>query len=118
MAWTLTASANAIQRAGIFANSALVADSGKLAIISDIAEGKIQGLTQRDWITGYSGIETELKKALSDATSAAAAIEIINYDLSSFNSIGEAETVLDVLNNSLQQQIAVLKQDITKLRSI
>lgn len=73
------------------------------------AENLINVLTRYNFTDAYSGLNADVKSLLKMAASAKAAMMVINYDLSSFPSLREAETRLDVLNNEFDTAISELK---------
>lgn len=68
---------------------------------------KIEGI---NLVTGYSALQTDVKKILEDAASSKAAIEAINFDMSGYTSRQEAQIMLDVNYTILDDCIQLLKQ--------
>jgi len=110
MSWTLCTSGAAISKAGFNANIS----GGALAGWSDQAEGVINTITRKDWVTDYSSVKTNFKPILSDVCSDMIAMRIINYDMSGFTSRQEATTMLDVLRDNIVRNIENLKEDKVK----
>ena len=107
MSWNFTTSGAAISRAGVNANSTIIASTATLAKWSDDAEADVNARTRRDWITNpptanFAGI-------LSIITSKIIAMDIINYDMGGFTSREEAQTMLDVLDNDIDKRITELR---------
>ena len=106
---------------GIFATTAEVsrkaganasATSNVEAYINDFmtqAEAKINVMTGHNWSDAYTGLNTDVKGILKETASNLAAMYVINFDLSGFSTIYEAETMLDVLWNSFLQNISILR---------
>lgn len=92
MAWTLTTSGSAIIRAGRNANLSI--SGSALAQFSDESEGDIVMKTRRNWVTKFDSLSPDLKNALSRASSAQIANDIVNYDLTGYTR-SEAQTVLN-----------------------
>ena len=111
MSWTLCTSGAAIAKAGKNANSTIVASTATLAEWSDEAEGSICAFTRKDWITDYSTIKTNFKPCLADCASDLIAMKIINYDMSGFSKLLEAETMLDVLRDNSSRNLTLLNND-------
>lgn len=110
MAWTLCSSGAAIAKAGANANADLKAYSTTYAAIidnwSDEAEGFVNSETRRDWISSPASNQTS--GAIVDVVSAKIANNIISYDMSGYTSRSEAQTMLDVNENTIRQGLANL----------
>lgn len=74
------------------------------------AESLINVRTRFNWSDAYSGLNADIKGILKEVASAIAATSVINYDMSGFTSRAEAETMLDVLNNSINRGLSILKE--------
>lgn len=111
MSWTLTTSAAALLKAGLYANSTLTASSVALATFSDQAEAALSTATRKDWVTDYASVGTNFKPMLSDVVSDMIAVKIITYDMSGYTSRTEAQTMLDVLTDNIGRNTAILKED-------
>jgi hypothetical protein len=109
MSFTLTTSGAAIVKAGAGANSVIVANVANLEKFSDQAEGRIVAQTRRDWVTDYSNLSTEIKGILDDVASSLIAMQIINYDMGGYTSRAEAQTMLNVQDNTASSGINILK---------
>ena len=110
MSWTLTTSGASVLKAGVGANAALIVSGASLIILADQAEQTFCGLTRKDWLTGYSSIDTNLKLMISDAVSSMIANKIIQYDMSGYNSRLEAQIMLDVNYDIWTKIVAQLKE--------
>ena len=77
-----------IIKAGVHANSAIVASGTNLAKMSDEAEGYVESVTRRTWVANHTGLSTGIKGVLSDITSSLIAMEIVSYDNTGYLSRG------------------------------
>lgn len=111
MAWTLCTSGAAIAKAGANANSTIVASGATLAEWSNEVEGTIATRTRQNWSGAFSTINSGFKSALSDVASDLIAMKIISYDMSSYTSRLEAQTMLDVLRDNALQILIALDKD-------
>lgn len=110
MTWVLTSSGSAVSKAGLWANSSIVVSGSWLALRSDDAEGFIALHSHRDFVTNYSSLNSEVKKALSDLASSHIAKAIIVYDTSGYSSSREAELLLDKLDDDIRTGLSQLKE--------
>lgn len=108
MSWILTTSGAALGKAGYYYNSDLTA-SGALGLWSSQAEGRIVAETRRNWVSQYAGLSTEIKNILSDVASSLIAKQIISCDMSGYTSRAEAQTMLDVQDDTAANGIRILK---------
>lgn len=100
-----------IRKAGVNANSTIIASNAALSDWCDQAEAEITTATKYDWVTNYSTINQNTKAILTAATSARAAIAVINYDMSGYTSRSEAQTMLDVLRDEYTRALEILKDN-------
>lgn len=108
MAWTLTTSGAAMQKAG--ANASTAALSGAfLTTWSNEAEGRIVSDTRKDYVTNYAAQPTAIKNLLSDICSSLIAKQIITYDMSGYTSRSEAQTMLDVQEDGAVKGLNILR---------
>jgi hypothetical protein len=108
MSWTLTTSQACIAKAGLNANSTIIASGATLAKWSDEVEGTLCMLTRYDWIANYATVTANFKPALSDYVSDKVAMKIINYDTNSYTSKVEAQTMLDILRDNSKEILTTL----------
>jgi putative N-acetylmannosamine-6-phosphate epimerase len=73
------------------------------------AEGTINTLTAYNWNDAYSTLDADVKYVLEDAVSCQAGIYMISYDMSGYTSRAEATNMIDVLLNSVNRDVAILK---------
>jgi len=113
MSFTLTTLSGAIFKAGVNVNSTIAVSGTQMNLLSDMAEDTFCVDTRKDWVTDYANIDTHIKAAISDAVSSAIAIKLINYDQSGYLK-GEAQTMLDVLDDNYNKIIKTLLVDTNK----
>ena len=118
MSFTLCSSFAIIRKAGLNANSTIVASGSILSDFCDEAEATINAITRQDWVADYGSVGTNYKAILADTTSSMAAMKIIPYDMSGFTSRYEAQTMLDVLKDNIDRNLAVLKDQKIKEKMI
>lgn len=109
MAWTLCTSGSAISRAGVNANSTIVASGSTLAAWSNEVEGAIAGLTRRDWVTQFASLSGSVQYLLGDTAASMIAKLIIQYDMSGYTSRAEAQTMLNVLDDLVVKNLSKLE---------
>jgi len=72
------------------------------------AEAQINAVTRYNWSDAYSSLDVDVKGLLKLAASNLAAMYVIQYDTGGFNSLEEAQTMLDVLWNGYIEAIKLL----------
>jgi len=107
MSWTLTTLSGAAFKAGVNRNTSL--SGTDFYLIADMAEDTFCVDTRKDWVSDYTNVDTHIKGAISDAVSDLIAIKWINADQSGFLK-GEAQTMLDVLDDNYQRIVKQLKE--------
>ena len=110
MSWTLSTSGAAITKAGLYANSTIVASGAALQKWSYEAEATLAVITRKDWVTDYSGLAANTKAILDDTISSMIAKRIIAYDMSGYTSLAEASTIIDVYHDEITRNIEVLRE--------
>lgn len=78
------------------------------------AESLINCTTRFNWSDVYSGLNTDLKYILRDCASCLAAMMVIQYDMSGYQS-RQAETMLDVLRDRAEKCLKLLEDQKTKV---
>lgn len=111
MSFTLTTLSGALFKAGVNRNTSL--SGTDINLMSDLAEDTFCARTRKDWVTDYANVDTHIKGAISDAVSDMIGIKIINADQSGFLK-GEAQTMLDVLDDNSAEIIKQLREDQNK----
>ena len=118
MAATLATIQNVKDRMGLYADPTILATDADITRYIEDAEGVVCGRTRVDWVTNYADVNTYVKKMLSTCVAAFAAKEIIAYNMESFESIGEAITMLNVQEKTFEDQVDALEDlQTNKLRS-
>lgn len=90
---------------GNLVNGVYVVDSWILQ-----AEAVINSLTKRNWIDAYSTLNADVKLILEDTAASLAAMDCVSYDLNSYPSNAEAETMLDKLRDAVVRNVEILKE--------
>jgi len=72
------------------------------------AESLINSATRYNWSDAYSTLNVDVKGILKMAASAKAAMMVIQYDMSGFRSVAEAQTMLNVLTDEYNKGIKEL----------
>ena len=79
------------------------------------AESWVNVTTHFNWTDSYSTLNADVKHLLTDAVSSKVAMLGINYDMSGYTSRVEAETMLDVLRDTVVKAIELLKEQNNKI---
>ena len=107
MTETLCSSAAVKRRAGANADADIIASAAAMSEFINQAEGEIVAQTRRDWVDDYSNVDSGIKECLEAACAARAAMQVIQYDPNAYNSLAEAQTLLnvqfDTWNSNLQR---------------
>lgn len=74
------------------------------------AEGDLVVDTRVNWVSNYSGLSADFKKALEGACAAKAAIKAIRYDMSGYTTVGEAVTMINTCLEEYDRAVARLKE--------
>lgn len=109
MAFTLCTSGAATIKAGTNVSTTILQDATALDKFSDSAEGRIVAETRRDWVDSFASVDTGTKGLLDDVCSSLIALQMIQFDLGSYNSQREAETLLDVQDSTAQRGLKILR---------
>lgn len=106
---------------GIFASTAEVArKAGAGASATSVAEAyvndfmtqvesSINAAVRYNFSDAYSSLNTDVKGILKEVASNLAAIYVIQYDMSGFNSRTEAEDMINVLRDAAIRGISILR---------
>lgn len=119
MAITLTTSGAVISHAGKNVSSDLISGTTSGGLSSEDAvnefineaEGYISAATRVDWVTGYASYDSVIKKVLDEAVACRAANHCVKYDLGAYTNRAEAQTIMDLNRDVVQQDVTVLKDD-------
>lgn len=110
---TLCTTSEATNKAGANANTTSTSDTLVGEFIQQ-AESELCAITRFNWIDAYSTLTDDVKQILNSITSNAAAIKIINYDMSGYTTRTEAETMINVLRDENQRQMSLLRNQEVK----
>jgi len=100
--------AEVARKAGANASSVSVAE----AYVNDFmtqAESYINVATRFNWSDAYMGLDADVKAILKEAASNIAAIYVISYDMTNFNSRPEAESMITILRDGALRAISILR---------
>ena len=111
MSFTLTTSGAILLKAGAGSNSTINISAATLTKFSDMAEATLSARTRQDWVANYGSVGANYKGILDDTVSSMAAMNLIAYDMSGYTSRLESQIMLDVLRDSVNANIEVLKDD-------
>lgn len=108
MTFEFCASNAIVIRAGANVNSTAAASWAILSTLHDQAAGYVQSATLADWKTNLSSQSSAAILALQKAVACEAAKGLISYDMSGYTSRVEAQTMLDVLRDEVNQTVQAL----------
>ena len=111
MVVTLCTSGAVVLKAGVNANEIL--DTEYTQLINQ-AEGVIATVSRVDWVAVYSTLDINIKLILEEAASNLAGMYAIQRDMSGYTSRAEAQTMLDVLRDTVMRGFAILKEQDNK----
>lgn len=74
------------------------------------AESYINAVCRYNYTDAYAGLNDDVKKLLEEVSSNLAAMYCLQYDMSGYTSRAEAQTMLDVLYQRVQDGIKILKE--------
>ncbi len=109
MALTFTTTTKAIAKAGSGADATIVADTTTLTAWGEDIENTLCQKTRRNWIASFSDLPTTVKGALSEYTSSAIAKRIVAHSQKGYPIIGEAVTLLNMLDDDVKTGFEALK---------
>lgn len=75
------------------------------------AESVLNARTKINWTDIYSTLNVDVKYILNEIVSDLAAIKVINYDMSGYDTRLEAESMIETLRNEAEMYIKELKQE-------
>ena len=78
------------------------------------AECFVNVATRKDWSGAWSTLTGDTRSMVTDAVASVAAIDCINYDMSGFITIGEAESMMTILWQKALHAISILKKEKVK----
>lgn len=109
MSFNLVSSLAILIAAGNNVNANASTSGAFMAKIADMAEARIIAETRKDWVTDYSSVSNVTQEILEETAAAIAGMKLINWDMSGFTSREEAQTMLDVLRDTITLNMATLK---------
>jgi len=109
MSFTLTTSNSILLKTGANVNSTVSNSGIFMHKAADAAEAIVSTTARFDFVSNYSQIATNARAILEDATSAYAAMLIINYDMSGYTNNGEATTMINILRDDYERAMGVIK---------
>jgi hypothetical protein len=109
MAFTFCSSGAMVRKAGANVDSNAAASGALLLEFSDEVEGYIIAETRKSYVTNFSSLNEGIKNALKDVASDLGAMKLIAYNMANYTSRMEAQTMLDVLRDNANKNIAALK---------
>ena len=83
-------------------------------VIIPWAEGEVGGIMRRDIVKNWATYNTNTKQLVVSAVTCLAAMEVIKYDMSTFESLREAENRLNVVRDTALRDLSLLKDDKVK----
>lgn len=113
MSWVFCTSGSAIVKAGVNANSVIVASGSALAQWSDDVEDTLCTIARYDLIANYATLTTNGKKLLGRMASADIANRILSYDINAYSN-RTSETIMDKNQDEWDDGVALLKEDKNK----
>ena len=111
MAWTLCESSSAIHEAGANASSVAVASASIIDDYSEQAEALCCSVARYDVVTNYASLTAEGKAIFQEIAASYAAQKIIKYDMSGYTSRNEAIMMLNILENNINRNLKLIKED-------
>lgn len=96
-------------KAGLNASSTATAEAYTNEFIAE-AESFINSVCKFNFSDSYATLNTDVKYLLRETASNLAAVYCINYDIASFPTVGQAETMLDVLRDRAAACLEILKE--------
>jgi len=111
MTWTLCTSGAAIHEAGANANSVVIASGALLKDYSDTAEALVCSQARYDVVTNYGTLTAQGKKIVQDIAASYVAQKIIKYDMSGYTTMNEAITMINILENTIDRNLKLIKDD-------
>lgn len=73
------------------------------------AESVINSVCRYNYSDNYAALDADVKGILKDTASNLAAIYVIQYDMSGFTTIGEAEDMINVLRDAALRNMSLLR---------
>lgn len=109
MSFIFCSSQAIIRKAGLNANSTIIASGAAISDFSDYAESLINNQLRYNFSDTYSTLNTDVKRILDDVASSLGAMQLIAYDMSGYTSRAEAQTMLDLQRDTAERGLQLLK---------
>lgn len=109
MSFTVCSSYAIVRKAGVSVNSSLAASLAFLAQISDEAEALINATARIDLIANYSSLNSTTRNILGAIASSWGGNQLIMADMSGYTSRYEAQTMLDVNDQTVQTGLKLIE---------
>jgi len=110
MSFTFCSSGAATFKAGANVSASVKANETMLASFSDGSEGMIEQETGMDFTTGYAGLSTSLKNALTDISSSLIGNKMVLASMGEYPSNRMSETLLDINDDIATKGINNIKK--------
>jgi hypothetical protein len=78
------------------------------------AESRINADTNYNWSDAYGALNADVKAILKEAASNLAAVYVVQYDMSGFTSLKEAQSMVDILLFNYNECIKILREQLKK----
>lgn len=112
MTWEICSQEQAEVKCGYNANTSQFPDI--IEVFYEEAVGQLCTATREDWVTNYNSLKTAMRFILGEIISDMIAMKVICWDLFSFPSLAEAQTMLDYLKDEIDRNIKLLKDEMNK----
>lgn len=100
-------SAEVLRKVGAGASATSSAEAYTNDFVSQ-AESTINVMTRYNWSDAYAGLNADVKGILKQIASDLAAIYVIQYDMSGYDSRTEAEDMINILRDSAIRGMSIL----------
>lgn len=111
MTWEVCTSGAAIHKAGENADATIIASGSALADYYDEAIAFACVAARKDVQTNFSSLTNPGRKLIQEIVTCHIAQQIIKWNMGVYTSRGEATTMLNILESSIQRNVALLKDD-------
>lgn len=78
------------------------------------AECFVNAATRKDWSGAWANLTGDVRSIVTGVVSDLAAIYCINFDMSGFTTIGEAESMITTLDRRVSHGISILREFLTQ----
>ena len=112
--WAFCTSGSAIVDAGSNVNTVIKASGSALENWSNRVESIISDIAGVDIVANFGDLTTNGKQILNDLASSMIAQKMVTFDTTAYSSQREAETILDVLENTINDNRKMLETKFVK----